>query len=140
MRYWEDMAAGETHRYGRHELSADEIADFGARFAVPAVAGAEPGAAPGHLLCCIAMRLLVDHALSGMASLGSPGVDHIDWPVPAYAGDVLYLSTEMLSLRPLESRPEMGLVKQRVTLSNQHGEAVARLATNAFVARRGVSA
>lgn len=137
MRYWEDMAVGENHRFGHHELTHDEIADFTARFAPPAVDGADAAAAPGFMLCCIAMRLQVDHALTDTASLGSPGVDRIEWPTPAHAGDVLMLATEILSLRALESRPEMGLIKQRMRLENQHGDIVARMWTNAFVARRG---
>lgn len=140
MRYWEDLAVGEIHRYGRHELKNDEIADFTARFSPPAVIGAGADAAPGYLLCCIAMRLLVDHALADMASLGSPGVDRIDWPNAAYAGDVVSLTTELLSARVLASRPEMGLFKQAMVLENQQGEAVARLWTNALIARRETSA
>ncbi|KEZ77593.1 hypothetical protein [Salinisphaera hydrothermalis] len=136
MRYWEDLAVGETHRYGRYELTEKEHADFVSRFAVPAVVGADADAVPGYWLCCIAMRLLVDHALTDMASLGSPGVDRIDWPTAARIGDVLTLSTELLSARVLESRPEMGLIKQTMTLENQRGDAVARMWTNALVARR----
>ena len=136
MRYWEDLTVGETHRYGRYELTDHEIADFAARFSPPAVAGAPAGAVPGYLLCCIAMRLMVDHALLDMASLGSPGVDHIDWPNPAYAGDVVSLATELLSARVLNSRPDMGLIKKAMVVENQHGEPVARMWTNALVARR----
>lgn len=136
MRYWEDLAVGETHRFGQHELTRAEIDAFAAGFAPPAVAGADAGAAPGYLLCCIAMRLLVDHTLADMASLGSPGVDRIDWPTPAHAGDMLSLATELLSARVLESRPEMGLIKQAMVVENQNGEAVARLWTNALIARR----
>lgn len=137
MRYWEDLAVGETHRYGRYTLTGEEIAQFTARFAPPAVVGANADAAPGYLLCCIGMRLLVDHSLVGMASLGSPGVDRIDWPNPAYAGDVLSLSTELLSARVLNSRPEMGLIMQFMAVENPHGVPVARMWTNALVARRG---
>ncbi len=136
MRYWEDMAVGETRRYGRYELTGEEIAAFATRFSPPAVAGAGADAAPGYLLCCIGMRLLVDHALADLASLGSPGVDHIDWPNLAYVGDVVSLSTDLLSARVLESRPEMGLIKQAMVVENQHGEPVARMWTNALIARR----
>lgn len=137
MRYWEDLAVGDNERYGRHELTHAEIADFTARFAPPAVDAPDTDAAPGYMLCCVAMRLLVDHALSDMASLGSPGVDRIEWPMPAHAGDVLTLTTETLSSRALESRPEMGLIKQQTRLENQHGQIVARMQTNALIARRG---
>lgn len=136
MRYWEDLDIGETRRYGAYRLTAAEIADFSARFAAPGVAGAPADAASATLLCGVAMRLLVDHALVDMASLGSPGVDRIDWPAPARAGDVLALVTETLESRVLASRPEMGLIKQRVEMTNQRGDVVARLWTNALIARR----
>lgn len=145
MRYWEDMRVGERGRFGHHRLSGKEIAEFQERFnPLPTILvdGEMPDSgevAPGYLLCCIGMRMLVEHFLVDMASLGSPGVDRIDWPAPAVAGDMLSLTTVLLSTRPLKSRPEMGLIKQRLVIVNQCGAEVARMWTNAFVARRDAS-
>lgn len=140
MRYWEDLAVGEMHHLGSHELTGDDVMAFTDRFFVPpAVVGADAAAVPGYLLCCVAMRLLVEHALNDMASLGSPGVDRLDWPSPAYVGDVLTLSTELLSTRVLRSRPEMGLARQYMALEKQGGEVVTRFWTHILIARREVS-
>lgn len=142
MRYWEDLRVDEVWRVGRHELSQNEIVAFRERFTPLATVFTQAegsdirDAAPGYLLCCLGMRMLVDHLLADMASLGSPGVDRIDWPVPAFAGDVLSLAAVLQSMRVLKSRPEMGLIKQRIAVVNQRGTEVARMWTNALIARR----
>jgi acyl dehydratase len=140
MHYWEDLSVGERHRFGSYELTHEEVAAFAEHFFTPpAVAGADANAVPGYFLCCVAMRLWVDNMLASAASLGSPGVDRVDWPSPAHVGDVVSLATELLAARVLKSRPEMGLVKHKAVLVNQADEPVTRLWTNVLVARREVA-
>ena len=45
--------------------------------------------ASGWMTASIMMRLLVDHYVSRMASMGSPGLDELRWLRPVRAGDVL---------------------------------------------------
>lgn len=136
MQYWEDLSLGAARRFGEHRLTVGDIEHFAARFRLPGAARCAPDVAPGYLLCCIGMRLLVDHQLSGLASLGSPGLDLIDWPRLATVGECLHLRARVIDARVLRSRPHMGLVRQRLCLCNEHGAPVARMWTNALVARR----
>ena len=145
MRYWEDFEVGETERYGAYEVTEAEIIEF-AKAYDPLPFHTDPEAAkdslygaltaPGLLTCSIFMRLLVDHLLLDAASLGSPGVDQVRWLKPVYAGDTLSVRQQALSKRVLESRPEMGLVKNRFEVLNQHDEVVCDIASNGLFARR----
>ena len=145
MRYWEDFEVGETERYGAYEVTEAEIIEFAKAYdplpfhTDPEAAKDSPyGAltAPGLLTCSIFMRLLVDHLLLDAASLGSPGVDQVRWLKPVYAGDTLSIRQQALSKRVLESRSEMGLVKNRFEVLNQHDEVVCDIASNGLFARR----
>ena len=145
MRYWEDFEIGAIERYGAYEVTEAEIVEFATAYdplpfhVDPQAAKDSPyGAltAPGLLTCAIFMRLLVDHLLLDAASLGSPGVDSVRWTQPVYAGDTLSVRQEALSKRVLESRPEMGLIKNRFEGLNQNDELVCEIASNGLFRRR----
>lgn len=145
MRYWEDFETGGVERYGAYAVTEAEIIEFAKAYdplpfhTDPQAAKDSPyGAltAPGLLTCSIFMRLLVDHVLLDAASMGSPGVDQVRWLKPVYAGDTLSVRQQTLSTRVLESRPEMGLVKNRFEVLNQHDEVVCDIASNGLFARR----
>ena len=56
------------------------------------------------------MRLFADHCLSRVASLASPGMDELRWPVPVRPGDRLRLRTTTIKTRRSRSKPDRGLV------------------------------
>ncbi len=62
--------------------------------------------------------------LSGSESFASPGVAYIKWPNPVRAGDSLTLKTEVLETRRSRSQPDLGILKWRWRLFNQHGQEV----------------
>ena len=145
MRDWEDFEPGRVETFGAYTVTEDEIVAFGRAYA-PLPFHVDPEAAadgpyggltaPGLLTCAIFMRILVDNVLSQSASMGSPGVDSVRWPRPVFAGDTLSVRQETMEARVLNSRPELGLVKNRFIVLNQDGEAVAELASNALFRRR----
>lgn len=149
MRYWEDFEVGAVETFGAYTVDEAEIVAFGRAYdPLPFHVDPEAAAdgpyggltAPGLLTCAIFMRMLVDHVLSRSASMGSPGLDSVRWTRPVYAGDTLSVHQEILAARVLESRPELGLVKNRFTVVNQDGAAVAELASNALFRRRAAPA
>ena len=73
------------------------------------------------------MRLVVDHYVSRVASLASPGVDELRWPTPVRPGDSLRLRTTILETRRSRSKPDRGLVRTRAELLNQHDQIVLSL-------------
>lgn len=145
MRYFEDLRPGETVALGETSVSEEEILTFARRFdpqpfhVDPAVAGSSPYGgliASGWHTCALFMRLLATGFLNGTASLGSPGVDEIRWPVPVRPGDVLSGKLEILEVRTSQTRPDRGIVRSRGTLTNGHGERALRLTAVNLIGRR----
>ena len=58
------------------------------------------------------------------------------WPTPVRPGDELRIESEILELRPSQSRPDRGLVKVRTRTLNQNGDIVQELTANVLVPRR----
>ena len=71
------------------------------------------------------------------ASLGSPGIDELRWLKPVYPGDILSCENEVIEKRVSQSRPEMGIFKSRLTVTNQDGVAVMTMISNGLIATRG---
>jgi len=149
MRYWEDFETGAVACYGAYHVTEDEIVTFGRAYDPlpfhidPEAAKASPYGrltAPGLLICAIFMRMLVDNVLADAASMGSPGCDAVTWRLPVCAGDTLSVRQETLSMRVLESRPELGLVSNRFQVLNQTGEIVCEIMSKGLFGRREASA
>jgi acyl dehydratase len=70
------------------------------------------------------MRLFVDHYLSHVASLSSPGVDQLRWLKPVRPGDTLLLRVTVSGSRRSRSKPDRGIVHSHIEVLNQDGEIV----------------
>jgi len=136
MRYFEDFAVGDTQDLGEATVSAAEIVAFGRQFDPQPFhvdeerASASPFGgliASGWHTASLAMRLVVDHYVSRVASLASPGVDELRWPTPVRPGDSLRLRTTILETRRSRTKPDRGLVRTRAELLNQHDQTVLSL-------------
>jgi len=130
-RYFEDYVAGAVYEYGHASVTEAEILAFAERFDPQPIhvdaqfaAGGPFGGliASGWQTASIAMRLLVDHYLSRVASLASPGVDELRWPTPVRPGDTLRLRTTIVEARRSRSKPDRGLVRTQTELLNQHDQ------------------
>ncbi|MDB5668085.1 MAG: acyl dehydratase, partial [Alphaproteobacteria bacterium] len=55
---------------------------------------------------------------------------------PVYPGDTLSVETEIVEVRPSNSRPEFGSFKSNVAVFNQHDESVAKFTSIVLVERR----
>ena len=143
--YWEDFEVGRVREFGRYEVTRAEVLEFAGRFDPQpfhlddaAAAGSLFGrlAASGWHTAAMAMRMMCDGYLLESAALGSPGVEKLSWPAPVYPGDVLSMRNTVLESRPLTSRPEVGLVKSRNEVLNQHGQVVLSMEGFGFFRRR----
>jgi len=135
-RYFEDYAVGAVYEYGYASVTEAEIVAFAERFdpqpihidARFATSGPFGGLiASGWHTASLAMRLVVDHYVSRVASLASPGVDELRWPSPVRPGDSLRLRTTILETRRSRSKPDRGLVRTRAELLNQNDQIVLSL-------------
>lgn len=144
-RYFEDYEPGQTYEYGVAEVTEEQILRFAHAFD-PQLMHADPAAAeqgPFHGLIAsgwhtgsIAMRLYVDHYVSRVASLASPGMEQLRWPRPVRPGDHLLLQVDVESARLSKSRPDRGVVVSRLSLRKSGGdEAMSMTAINFFGTR-----
>jgi len=127
--HFEDFTAGQLYSLGAHRITAEEIIDFAREFD-PQPQHLDPEAAKASILgglaasgwhlCALAMRMIVDGLLGRTVSMGSPGVDDVQWRRPVYAGDDLRLDAEVLETRP-SSRADRGYVRFRFTMSRVRG-------------------
>jgi acyl dehydratase len=135
-RYFEDYVTGAVYEYGYATVTEAEIIAFAERFdpqpihvdAEFARTGPFGGLiASGWHTAAIAMRMIVDHYVSKVASLASPGVDELRWPTPVRPGDLLRVRTAIVETRRSVSKPDRGLVRTRAELLNQQDQTVLSL-------------
>jgi acyl dehydratase len=135
-RYFEDYAPGAVYEYGYVTVTEAQILGFAREFD-PQPIHVDPEFAahgPFHGLIAsgwhtagIMMRMLVDHYLSRVASLASPGLDELRWPAPVRPGDSLRLRATVAEARRSRSKPDRGLVRTQSELINQNDEVVLRV-------------
>mgnify|MGYP001616987987 CR=1 FL=1 len=143
--YWEDFYPGQVLEAGGVSLSAEDIIEFGRKYDPQPFHIDEEKAkqsffggliASGWQTASICMRLICDLYLLESASLGSPGVDELRWVKPVYPGDTVHLKATVLETRASASRPDMGTVRSRSEVYNQHGELVMHMSGVGMFRRR----
>ena len=146
MRYLEDFSPGQT--YGgdsRLRVEVDRVKAFASEFDPQAFHLDEKAAAAslfkglaasGWHTAALTMRLLVESDLKPAGGIVGAGFDELRWPLPVRPGDELRVESEILEVRSLKSRADMGIVKVKTTTLNQRGEAVQVSVGNLFVPRR----
>ena len=142
--FFDDVPVGHVSVLGSHRFGADEIVRFARafdpqRFHVDAEAARDSlfGAlcASGWHTAAVWMRRMVEHRGASAeaararglvpASLGpSPGFRDLKWLKPVYVDDVITYRSTVTDKRASASRPGWGLVFNRNTGHNQHGEPV----------------
>jgi len=144
-RWFEDYVPGLAFEYGSVTVTEPEILEFARRYdpqtmhVDPSLAAAGPFGgliASGWQTVAIAMRLYVDHYITHVASLASPGVDEVRWMVPVRPGDVLSIRTTIIDARRSRSKPDRGLVRTLLEAINQDGTPVMSLTAMNLIALR----
>jgi acyl dehydratase len=144
-RYFEDYTVGASYEYGYLSVTEDEIVRYAQQFDPQRIHVDRQYAATGPFggliasgwhTSALAMRLLVDHYLSRVASLVSPGADELRWSVPVRPGDVLRLRTTTVEARASRTKPDRGLVRTEVQLLNQDDQVPLRMVAMNLFRRR----
>jgi len=146
LRYFEDFRVGEVLALGSRQISEAEIIAFAREFD-PQPFHVDPErarasvfgglVASGWHTCALYMRLLVDAFVNTVAqSMGSPGIDKIEWLKPVRPGDTLTGRLTILELIPSKSRPDRGTIKSFGEMLNQRGEVVMAIRNIGFFGRR----
>ncbi|WP_374413675.1 MaoC family dehydratase [Novosphingobium colocasiae] len=130
------LTVGDTHRFGSHHVTRDEIISFATLYdpqpfhlSEEAAAASPFGrlAASGWHTCAMMMGMLVregppvvDVERGGIGL----GADGLRWMKPVYADDVLSCETTVVSKEPFAKLPGMSKVAFQIRVFNQHGEQV----------------
>jgi acyl dehydratase len=131
--YWEDFAVGQVRDLGTISPTREEIITFASQFdpqpfhlddeaAKASVFGGL--CASGWHTCSMAMRLMVTNFLHETSSLGSPGLENIQWRKPVFPGDVLRLQSTVLEIKPMAKRHDVGMTRNHWEMFNQNGDKV----------------
>jgi acyl dehydratase len=139
--HFADLRVGQTFESPGRPITESEIVEFARRYdpqpfhVDPESAGARRWGgliASGWMTCSVAMALGVELLMMNSDSMGSPGVESVEWPQPVRPGDELRLRVEVLETR-LSRTGRVGVVKWRWQMSNQTDTVVLRMvATSLF--------
>ena len=143
--YFEDYVPGLTVDCGSFSISEADIIAFAKEYdpqpfhidPVAAAGGPFGGLiASGWHTISMTMRLLVEHFISPETGLGAAGVDEIRWPLPVRPGDTLHVRASVLEARRSKSKPDRGIIRSGVEVTNQAGGPVLRLTAINFILAR----
>ena len=143
--YLEDYEVGQTFGSGIAQVEGARVKSFAAEFDPQPFHLSEEGAkgsvfgglaASGWHTAAMTMRLLVEGELKPAGGVIGLGFDEFRWPRPVRPGDELSTQSEILEVTPSKSRPEQGVIKVRMTTTNQKGEVVQLAVGNLLVRRR----
>ncbi len=144
-RYFEDYVPGDVHEFGSIVSEKGEMIAFARRFD-PQPFHTDPVAAKqstfggliasGWYTAGLMMRLYVDHYLSHIASLSSPGVDDLRWLKPVRPGDSISIRITVTDTKRSRSKPDRGIVHSYIEVLNQHGEIIMSMKATNFLACR----
>jgi acyl dehydratase len=132
-RYFEDYVPGSVYEFGSIVVEEEDILYFAKRYDPQAFHldrhKAKEGpfgglTASGWHTAALTMRLLVDHFLSKVAAMGSPGSGPIRFLRPVRPGDELSIRVTILEANRSRSKPDRGIIRAFLETMNQHREVV----------------
>jgi acyl dehydratase len=144
-RWFEDYVPGSVYEFGHVSLTVDEIVAFAQTYDPQRIHTDPEWAATGPFGGLIAsgmqtmaatMRLYVEHYISQVASLASPGLDEIRFVRPVRPGDDLRLRVSIGEARLSRSKPDRGLVHTGIEILNQDDDVVLSFRAMNFLAVR----
>ena len=146
--FFEDYKEDTFLEIGPVYVKKDDLIEFALRYdpqpmhidSEYAIKGPYEGLiASGWQTCALVMRELVKNYFSPSSSLGSPGIDELQWLKPVRPGDRLTVRATILETKRSRSKPDRGLVRTLVEALNQQQEKVVSFKALNFMLRRELS-
>jgi acyl dehydratase len=147
-RWFDDYVPGSSYEFGHVSLTEEAVVEFARTYdpqrihTDPAWAATGPFGgliASGMQTMAATMRLYVEHYISQVASLASPGLDAVRFVRPVRPGDELRLRVAVDRARLSRSKPDRGLVHTLVEVLNQEDDVVLSFTAMNFFAVRPVA-
>ncbi len=147
MKYYEDyeVGVGESFEHGAYLVSAEEIMAFARQYDpqpfhldLDAAAASVFGGltASGFHTVAIQGALMHSSPEADAAVMAGLGWDEVRFSNPARVGDTLSVRFTCLEARPSGSKPDRGIVRNKVEVLNQDGQIVLSSVHNLLVGRR----
>jgi acyl dehydratase len=141
--YVEDIAVGDEFRSGSHRLDATQIIAFASQFdpqpfhldeQMAEDSFFQGLAASGWHTMAITMKLLVESLPFAHGVIGAGA--ELSWPQPTRPGDVLYVKSKVLEIKPSQSRPDRATVLMESLTFNQTDELRQKLVARLLAFKR----
>lgn len=134
----------QSQKMGPYELSKQDIVEFAKIYDPERFHTDEDFARQslyGGLTASSSQMLPIAYALSHrctdrMTVLAPLGIDEVRFPNPARPGDQLFYSMEIIEKRESKSKPDRGILKAHIRLSNKSDEPVLDYKHTLLVARK----
>ena len=148
MKYFEDVAVGDIMRFGRYEVTKEEIVEYARQFDPQPFHLDEEAAkaslfggliASGWHTGAMFIRMVVEHMTPVHATTGAMGFDDLKWLKPVRPGDILSVETVVREKTESRSRPDIGVVKIESRVHDQRGEMKMTLVSLVLYRRRAAS-
>lgn len=141
--YLEDLSVGDVFVSKTHALDAAQIVAFATQFD-PQPFHLDPDAARDTLFqglaasgwhtAALTMKLLVESFPVARGVIGAGA--ELAWPQPTRPGDVVKVTSTVLSITPSRSKPDRAIVVVESITSNQRDEALQTLTSKVVVFRK----
>ena len=146
MIYFEDVEIGAEKTFGHYDVTREEVLEFARKYDPQPFHLSDEAAAKTHFgriaasgwhTCAMTMAVIARNVVAEeQAGLGSPGVDELRWLKPVYPGDRLTVRGTVIDRTPSRSKPHIGTIRTRTTVSNQDGVDVMRFTSIVMMLRR----
>lgn len=144
--FLEDFAPGQVYRSERFLMTTEAIKAFAREYDPQPFHLDEEAArdtlfeglaASGWHTAAVTMRLLTAGEMHPAGGHIGGRLEELKWPRPTRPGDELRVESEILEVRPSESRRGWGWLRVRTTTLNQNDEVVQSYIGNVMVRARG---
>ncbi len=146
MKYFEDIAVGAETVFGNYDVTREEVIEFATKYDPQPFHLSDEAAAKTHFgriaasgwhTCAMTMAVIARYVVDDrQAGLGSPGVDELRWLKPVYPGDRLTVRGSVIDKTPSRSKPHIGVIRTKTTVSNQDGVDVMSFTSIVMMQRR----
>ncbi|MBT8438773.1 MAG: MaoC family dehydratase [Gammaproteobacteria bacterium] len=144
-RYLDDFQVGERFVSPGITITESEIIEFALKYDpqsfhmdINAASESLYGGliASGFQTMALCFRLFIQNGMLAESSMGSPGIDELQFLAPVRPGDTLHTENEVIEVKPSRSKQDRGIMRLKYVAINQHGDAVLSFIINHLLKRQ----